>query len=397
MNDPQAIGLHFQNRVHICGEALQGHVDVNVRVKLRGSIYAEITENTHTTSSNNHHKQHTTTERRRIEVLRADVLLWTQATTLPDYAGVLSLPFQFLLPDNLPPSFHCSVANRIGIISYAIEVVADRPGIFKFNRRIASVFSVVPAASPPDLGFKQFLLDGWSGEWKAVVHEDRIRRGIWGDYSLVKTKLVMPALVAFPMSTAFPFRVHITTETKPVKRTDSPEEKNKPLFPAPPMNLSELEITLIRNVHFKVSQRHAYTTETVALVGGTGESPRSRTTFMEADPPEWIQSPDSSKGIWRRTVHMASTVSLPFPPTFSCEILGWDYAFRFRVPFPGIGNDVQSDSAVWVVPGFACSPTPFGRDSTLNYADIPPQGPAPQLDLPPSYWEGEYHDWDDKQ
>ncbi|KAJ6606605.1 hypothetical protein DFH09DRAFT_897028 [Mycena vulgaris] len=396
------ITLHFQNRVRISGEVLQGHVELNVplalqdgiehvRVKLRGSIYVEITETTGTGNDRT-----SSTERRRIELLRADASLWTQRDG-PE-AGVLNLPFQFHLPGNLPPSFHCQVVDRKGVISYAIEVVADRPGIFKFNRRIASVFSLVPPASPQDLAFQQFL-QGWSGEWKAVVHEDKIRRGIWGDYSIVKTKLVMPALVAFPMSTVFPFRIHITTETKPLKHTDGPEEKNKPLFPAPPMNFSQLQLTLIRNVHFRTSRRHAQTTETVLLVGQTGNSPGSASLLMEADPPEWIPS-GKDKGIWRRTVHMQSAMCLSVPPTFNSEILSWDYAFRFCVPFPGIGNDVQSDSAVWIVPGFACPPTqPFtrGPDSTLTYADIPPPGPAPNLDLPPAYWAGEHHDWDDKK
>ncbi|KAJ7684747.1 hypothetical protein DFH06DRAFT_17571 [Mycena polygramma] len=242
---PQAITLYLPNRVRICGELLQGHVELNVplaladgiqtvRVKLRGSEYVEITESRRSGVGNNSHST-SDTQRTRIEVLRADASLWTQGGP---QTGVLNLPFQFYLPDNLPPSFHCSVLNRKGIVSYAVEVVADRPGIFKMNRRITNLFSLVPAAAPQDIVFQQSLFQGWSGEWKAVVHEDRIRRGIWGEYSIVKTKLVMPALAAFPMSTVFPFRIHIVTETKPVKKTDGPEEKNKPLFPAPPLNFS---------------------------------------------------------------------------------------------------------------------------------------------------------------
>ncbi|KAJ6547161.1 hypothetical protein B0H19DRAFT_1164253 [Mycena capillaripes] len=402
---PQAISLYFQNHVRICGELIQGHVELNVplaladgiqavRVKLRGSIYVEITE---TSGSGNDRRSDT--QRSRIEVLRADASLWTQDGP---QTGFLNLPFQFLLPDNLPPSFHCSVVDRKGLVSYAVEVVADRPGIFKRNRRIASVFSVVPPGAPQDLSFQRSLLQGWSGQWKAVVHEDRIRRGIWGEYSIVKTKLVMPALAAFPMSTVLPFRIHIVTETKPMKQTDGPEEKNKPLFPAPPLNFSQLKLTLVRNVHFRTSNRNARATETVISLGGTGDSPQSATHLLEADPPEWVPSPngDKSKGIWRRTVHLQSSICLSVPPTFNTQILSWDYAFRLCVPFPGIGNDVQSDSAVWIVPGFACRPAqPFSRgvDSTLTYADIPPPEPAPNLDLPPAYWAGEYHDWDDKK
>ncbi|KAJ7771806.1 hypothetical protein B0H16DRAFT_1364589 [Mycena metata] len=384
----QAISLHFPTRVRVCGELIQGHIVLNVplalkdgieavRVKLRGSIYVEITESRHTSNGNR-----TDTQRRRVEVLRADASLWTQGDP---QAGVVNLPFQFHLPPNLPPSFHSSVHRRKGIISYAIEIVADRPGIFKMNRRIASVFSVVPAATPQDLVYQEFLLQGWSGEWKAVVHEDKIRRGIWGDYSVVKTKLVLPALATFPMSTPFPFRIHITTETKP-----GPEEK--PGFPAPPLNFSQLEFTLIRNVHFRTGKRSAHVGETVLLLGETGDSPASATHLMEADAPEWIPTNQKGKGVWRRTVHMQSSISLSVPPTFDTPPLSWDYAFRLRVPFPGIGNDVQSDSVVYIVPAFACPPAqPF------TYADIPPPGPAPTLDLPPAYWAGENHDWDDQK
>ncbi|KAJ7043292.1 hypothetical protein C8F04DRAFT_1074342 [Mycena alexandri] len=393
---PQAISLHFPNRVRVCGELIQGHVELDVplalkdgieavRVKLRGSIYVEITETRHT-NNGQHRQSHTDTQRRRTEVLRADASLWTRGGP---QTGLVNLPFQFHLPANLPPSFHSSVHRRKGIISYAIEIVADRR--VKMNRRIASVFSLVPAATPQDLVYQQFLLQGWSGEWKAVVHEDKIRRG-WGDYSVVKTKLVMPALATFPISTPFPFRIHITTETKP-----GPEQKLSNLsFPAPPLNFSQLEFTLIRNVYFRTGKRSAHAGETVLFLGETGDSPGSATHLMEADPPEWIPTRVKGKGVWRRTVHMQSTMSLSVPPTCDTPLLSWDYVFRLRVPFPGIGNDVQSDSAVYIVPGFACPPTQSITSGVLTYADIPPPGPAPTLDLPPAYWAGENHDWDDQ-
>ncbi|KAJ7763090.1 hypothetical protein B0H14DRAFT_2633848 [Mycena olivaceomarginata] len=132
-------------------------------------------------------------------------------------------------------------------------------------------------------------------------------------------------------------------------------------------------------------------------------STQSVTRLLErlADPPEWIPSnEDKGKGIWRRTVHMQSMTSLSVPPAFTSEILSWDYGLRLRVPFPGIGNDIESTSAVTIVPGFACAQIqPFSRgpDSVLTYADIPPPGPAPSLDLPPTYWAGNDHDWDDKK
>lgn len=137
-------------------------------------------------------------------------------------------------------------------------------------------------------------------------------------------QLVMPALAGFPMSTVFPFRIHITTDTKTMKRTDVPEEKGKPLFPAPPMNFSQLKLTLVRNVHLRASNRRAHVVETVLRIGETGNSPRSATLLLQADPPEWIPSSDKAKGIWRRTVHMQSSMCLSVPPTYNTEILSWD-------------------------------------------------------------------------
>jgi hypothetical protein len=107
-----------------------------------------------------------------------------------------------------------------------------------------------------------------------------------------------------------------------LKHTDGPEEK---LFPAPPLNFSQIKFALIRNVYFRTASRRNYTTETVFVLGGTGDSPQSATRLLEADPPEWIPSnKDKGKGIWRRTVHMQSTMSLSVPPGFNSECLSWD-------------------------------------------------------------------------
>ncbi|KAK7023860.1 arrestin-N domain-containing protein [Favolaschia claudopus] len=406
---PQAVSLVFENRVRICGEFIQGHVELNVplaleddieavRVKLRGSIYVEITEHRSSTDSHGRHRSSTDTQRRRTEVLRADASLWTPGGS---QNGQLILPFQFHLPPNLPPSFHCTMTDGKGIISYGIEVVADRPGIFKRNRRIASVFSVVPAANPQDLATQHLLLQGWSGQWQSIDYEQRMRRGLWGEYSHVKTKLVYPGLAAFPMSTPLPFQIHITIDTKPMKRTDSPFEDGKPLFPVPPSNFSELSLTLIRNVHLHAYTRRKNKSEMVLYLGGTGEATHSSSHSLDMDPPEWIPvDGDKGKGIWRRTVHMQSTLCLSVPPTHTSQYISWDYALQLSVPFKGIGNDVDTSSPIWIVPAFACPPSqPFstGHNPELTYADVPPPFPVPSLDLPPAYYEGEHHGWEDEK
>ncbi|KAJ7347738.1 hypothetical protein DFH08DRAFT_1000951 [Mycena albidolilacea] len=279
---PQAISLHLQNRVRIASEFLQGHVELNVSLALENGIQA----------------------------------------------------------------FHCSALHLEGSISYALEVVVDRPG-----------------------------------EWKAVIREDRIRRKIWGDYSIAKTKPVMPALAAFPMSTPVPFRIHVTTETKPMKHTDGPEHE---LFPAPPLNFSQLKFTLIRNVYFRTSTRKKHHLD---VLGETDRSPQSVTRLLEADPPEWNPSnEDKSKGIWRRT----KSKFVALWPAAPC-VVSWD---RYYVLLALVS--VGRHDRAWV-----CVPQiqPFSRgpNLALTYADIPPPGPTPSLDLPRAYWAGKDHDWDHKK
>ncbi|KAJ6622100.1 hypothetical protein B0H10DRAFT_1762576, partial [Mycena sp. CBHHK59/15] len=110
--------------------------------------------------------------------------LWKQGTTFPEVGShVLMCPFQFQLPENLPPSFHCSAHLRAGAISYSLEVVGDRPGLFRLNCCIRRLISVVPAASQNQLLAKDSLRHGWTGPWKDITQDKKLRTGIWGDYS----------------------------------------------------------------------------------------------------------------------------------------------------------------------------------------------------------------------
>ncbi|KAJ7125253.1 hypothetical protein C8R44DRAFT_619278 [Mycena epipterygia] len=183
---PQPITLHFQNVVRVAGETIEGHVDLNVaqaqedhieqlRVKLRGSISTRIT------TSNG---QSTYTHRQTILLVHSNLSLWKQGAAFPDAGShILACPFRFQLPANLPPSFHCSAHRRSGAVSYSLEVVGDRPGLFRSNRRIRRLISVVPSASESQLLAKESLMQGWSGAWKDIKREEKLRQGIWGDYS----------------------------------------------------------------------------------------------------------------------------------------------------------------------------------------------------------------------
>ncbi|KAJ7869219.1 hypothetical protein B0H14DRAFT_2346179, partial [Mycena olivaceomarginata] len=49
-------------------------------------------------------------------------------------SDVVSLPFQFTLPEDLPPSF--AFGSYSATVRYSPEVVGERPGVFHRNRRV---------------------------------------------------------------------------------------------------------------------------------------------------------------------------------------------------------------------------------------------------------------------
>ncbi|KAJ7715299.1 hypothetical protein DFH07DRAFT_762811, partial [Mycena maculata] len=302
---------------------------------------------------------------------------------------VISCPFEFQLPEDLPPSFHSSLHSRngTGSISYSLEVVGERPGLFRSNRRIRRVISVVPAATRSQLLVKESLIQGWTGEWKDITQDAKLRQGIWGDHSYARAILSIPDLPSFPIATSVPFSLHVLTETKLVQRSDTPEDKyKKPLFPAPPTRSSDLTQILCRQAEVRVPAcRSRHIEETFDLQGIRSLGDIDRVTEAVTEEPEWIPKEDKDRGIWRRTVHFNSSLMFSFAPTFSTDTLDWAYVLHFIVHFPGMGNDLKIRMPIDLGAGSACPPPPIGAagSSSISYADIPPDGPPPMLDLPP--------------
>ncbi|KAJ6588706.1 hypothetical protein B0H19DRAFT_1100805 [Mycena capillaripes] len=407
---PQPITLHFQNVVRVAGEIIAGSVDLNValaqehriehlRIKFRGSITTRITTQ---------NGQTRVTHRQTVPLVHSNQVLWTQGSAFPEAGShVISCPFQFQLPENSPPSFHCDAHSRGGAVSYSLEVVGDRPGIFRLNRRIRRVFSVVPAASQAQLLAKESLRQGWTGSWRDFKQEEQLRQGIWGEYSRAYATLSIPDLRSFPITTPIPYSFHVVTETKTLDRSDRPEDKHgKPLFPAPPPQSTLLNQELRRSATVCVRNRMREVNNTFDLQGirsFTDVEPAARPRVQVLiDEPVWIPKDEKDekggRGFWRRAVHFNSTLAFPFAPTFSTESIDWTYTMRFVVPFPGLGNDLKLEVPIHLGPSSACPPPPIGAagTSSITYADVLPAGPPPMFDLPPSYWAGEDHDWDEK-
>ncbi|KAF8186127.1 hypothetical protein K438DRAFT_1973494 [Mycena galopus ATCC 62051] len=398
------VTLHFEDITRIAGETIHGRVELDVslaqednlehlRIKFRGTIHAKITT---TTDGDEHYATVVVTG-------SCKFALWDQGTAYPEPGShVLSLPFQFQLAENLPSSFHCWGYHRHANISYSLEVVGDRTRFFRLNRRIRRLISVVPAASQEQLLAKETLRQGWKGPWRDITHEDKLRRGIWGEYSHARVKVTLPALDSFPIATEIQFSFHVETDTKTMHISDSPVDKRgEPLFPAPPVLSSDVKLFLHRRAEIRVQPRTRHVEDIYTLEGSLGDAKRVAAVRKVIDEPEWIPAPglkdEKGRGIWRRAVHFESSVAIPYAPTNMTEILDWEYNLRFIVPFPGMLNDLQLDVPIRLDPGSPCPPPPIGTpgSSNMTYADVLPAGPPPvMLDLPPSYWAGNHHAWD---
>ncbi|KAF7296023.1 Arrestin-N domain-containing protein [Mycena kentingensis (nom. inval.)] len=402
--------LHFQNITRIAGETLTGRVDIDfqqvqqdnleeVRIKFVGVVNTKISIKRGNT---------TTDYRSSIQLFHVKFPLWTQGTVYPD-AGqhTLSIPFQWTLPVNLPPSFHCEAYHRNGTVAYSLEVVGQRAGMFRFNRRIRRVLQIVPAALPHQLAIKESLMQGWTGQWKSYSKEDKLRRGIWGDYAHARARLTLPDVPSFPIGATIPFSLYIETDTKPMDRKDAPEapvdKHGKPLFPAPPQDSSLVSLKIHRWSQVRAKNYTRTVDDNFTLTGGLGEARKESIAAVghTLTPAVWIPAgldeKGGGKGVWRRSLRLDSKMTLVFAPTFQTEIIQCAYQIKISIDFPGIGNDLKLEIPIQLDPGTACPPPPIGAagGSGATYADVPPPGPPPQfMDLPPSYFAGNHHSWD---
>ncbi|KAJ7747727.1 hypothetical protein B0H16DRAFT_1850100, partial [Mycena metata] len=111
--------------------------------------------------------------------------LWSQGAVPEPGTDIMTFPFVFTLPTNLPPAFHCSATSRSATIGYSLEVVGERSGFHRMNRRIRRLISVVPQSQ---LLVKETLTQGWNGPWREIAQEEKLRQGLWGNYSHASIK-----------------------------------------------------------------------------------------------------------------------------------------------------------------------------------------------------------------
>ncbi|KAH9854831.1 hypothetical protein C2E23DRAFT_893725 [Lenzites betulinus] len=387
-----AISVRLSHSLYVSGCPVDGEVILNLRhiqadniqevhVKLRG--FAKTTV-----------KRGKVVHVQTIALVRDDVSLWRNGAAYPPPGSdVMRFPFQLLLPPNAPPSFQSSGLRRSSSIRYALTAVGVRPGALQFNRRISVPLVVVPADHAGVAVREKLTATAASGgtyEWNAAYKEEKIRRGLWGEYSTVQVHLFLPAIPVYPLYTPIPFIITIKSISAPLTRAKAdalPPEQ--PAFPPVP--------TAYETVEFKL-----YSHLDVAAHGVTDKGnpdimifARGRGSVFDTDITErqWVplrsamDQPDA-EGTFVQQATFRSTVMLDCPPTFWMETIQCQYLLGLKVPFPGIGNNVRIDVPVTVTSGINA---PIIRDGSST------QGPGAPLSLPPAYWDTTGHEWEDEK
>ena len=127
--------------------------------------------------------QNDTERTQEFAIFRKTTSLWKKGEAYPPPdQHVLKIPFTVTLPADLPPSYKHSQAPGVGIVEYVIQVTGSRRD--KVVKTIRLPIPVMPVF-PDGVKLREQLRLGWMGEWKDYAFSERIRKGIWGDYSTV--------------------------------------------------------------------------------------------------------------------------------------------------------------------------------------------------------------------
>ncbi|KAL1944373.1 hypothetical protein VTO73DRAFT_3558 [Trametes versicolor] len=390
------ISVHLARTFLMPGHSVEGEVELNfqelqqdniqeVHVKLRGVVRTELTVNT-------------TTDIKTVPLVRDDASVWSQGGAYPPPgSNTIRIPFRFLLPPDLPPSFHYSRYGRKGAVRYAVTAVGTRPSTFSLNRRVHAPLAIIPKDSPQGVALREKLAlmaaTGAECEWRKERKEEKMRRGLWGDYATAQVELQIPKVAACPLYVPIPFVIKIKTISAPLTRAKADAHPaDQPVFPPVPASFSEVQFKLHEKLFIKATSLKEKVPADVVQFKPHAESdtvlaedvpPRTWVALDSTDEKKSGEVDPHAKGTWVQEATFRSTFRLDCPPTFALNTLTCDYDLTLKVPFPGVGNDVSLSMPIVITSGID---VPVVRDQ--------PDASGAPLDLPPSYWDAGDKDWD---
>lgn len=151
-------------------------------------------------------------------ILSSVFSVWTRGSAYPQPGtDVVRLPFRFLLPDGLPPSFHFHAWEINSSVLYAIDTTGIRRGKFKVNKKVHSPLMALPkddAGVGVRLRLGEGVGPGSCTRWKNVWAEERIRKGFWGEHATARV-MVRPLSCLDPR-TAFVARARASPMPTPM-------------------------------------------------------------------------------------------------------------------------------------------------------------------------------------
>jgi hypothetical protein len=114
-------------------------------------------------------------------------VLWTRGTVFPNPSpAFVCLPINFLLPQDLPGSFHAGNDEVGCTISYSLEVVVERSGGGTPDYRIGKMICVIPASTDEQVTRAVQLKRGWAGPWKITKAVGMFRKIPLGEQARVE-------------------------------------------------------------------------------------------------------------------------------------------------------------------------------------------------------------------
>ncbi|KAH9939401.1 uncharacterized protein BXZ73DRAFT_99606 [Epithele typhae] len=381
----KAIELQVPPGIYLSGTTITGQVNINLRLVHEEDIDA---------AEVRLYGYANTCYDSRV-LVRETTTLWTRGSSIYPLPGsdILSMPFSFTLPDKLPPSFQVQGLEYSATVRYSLTAVGlSRQGLLNVNKQHCVPLTVVPKDD-----FGTSLIQGWVAQgWQTFSKEERIRKGLWGEYSTVFVQLDLPNRI-LPLSSTLPYVITITTTSSPLTRTQA--ATHPPAFPLMPTSADALHFTLGRRLVICAPHNSTRSYKEIEAFLGpkatTAVTGKARPLVRGSiDNGKWVphdghsvstDESDRRMGAWVQRVVFESTFTLDCSPSFALPgLIECAYEFVVTVPFPGLRNDVRLAVPVTVTSGIW----------TTGSQDVPPPGVATSevlpLDIPPAYWDMNY-------
>lgn len=100
----------------------------------------------------------------------------------------MELPFEFALPESLPPSFIFAGSEVQARVLYTIQVVGKQAGLGK-DRHIVKSFTVFPAPSPAQLAVRRKMQSGWDESWRTISQGKKVQSWIFGGHAHIHAEV----------------------------------------------------------------------------------------------------------------------------------------------------------------------------------------------------------------